>query len=496
MTRILLIDLSSGYFPVLSEYHDLYLERLRTEDLLKWRRNRHLTLRGNKTYSRGLLSIAACLEKEGHEVLYHHFGFLSPTAVSRVLSGALRNVQIVGVTCVTPTFPLAVTILEQVKKLDSEVLTVLGGNHATALARKIIAEHGQAVDVVVRGEGEITMVELALNPSGFSGMRGVTYARDCSNGFSAVVENPDQKPTNLASIPLPAYHLLRPQMADYAHNVMAARGCPFDCDFCVDGHYFSSFHCPHIEHTIAELKHIRTQVPSGTLVHFSDSVFNTGKAYVDELVTRLAEEQIGLSFSCDLLVGLVTENLARKMSAAGFIQYCLGIETGDDSLLIQHKQRQKLRTSIEACRTLRRWSPEAFIVGYWLTGLPGTTPKSLEQDTAVIQELVRDEIVDRISNKIMVPYPGTPIYGRTKEFGLSIRHSDWSKYLRNRKPVYDLVTIDAEGIYSWFLHEEDALLRAYRGLLRTSVSDYGIVASAGGHLFRQYFANPEKMEGG
>jgi radical SAM superfamily enzyme YgiQ (UPF0313 family) len=118
--------------------------------------------------------------------------------------------------------------------IDQIPQMVLGGVHPTVLPDEVLAE--SAVDVVVRGEGEVTITELAGGKP-MEGMYGISYRRE-----GKILHNGERKLIpKLDDLPLPAYHLL--PMSRYrpaagaakripATSILATRGCPGRCTFC------------------------------------------------------------------------------------------------------------------------------------------------------------------------------------------------------------------------------------------------------------------------
>jgi anaerobic magnesium-protoporphyrin IX monomethyl ester cyclase len=489
MSRVLLIDLSSGYFPPSLKYRDLCLARLKAQSLIKQARNPDLNKRGVATYSRGLLRIGACLEEAGHTVMYRHYGFVDQAQVFASLREELANLEfeVIAVNCVTPTFPKAIAIIREAKRLDSKLLTVLGGHHATYLADDIITGYAPVVDVVVRGEGEMSMVEICNHPHQLPDIKGISYLlkRQQAGPFSCRC-NPERVPYDLERLPMPAYHLLPYPLDCYAHNVTTSRGCVFRCTYCVDGWYFPGLRHSPAEIVVDELRYLSSRLPEGTLVHFCDSIFDIDLAYSKRLLKAVIAADTHLCFSCDLRAGTVTRESIELMKTAGFIQYCIGIESSDDLLLATHKQSQRVNESVEACQLIRKVDPQAFIIAYWITGLPGTTSSSLEQDSIAITQLVRNNIVDVVGNKIFVPYPGTPIFKNAEAYGMFVRHNDWSKYLRQCEPVYDLPELTAEDLSELYMVQEQALLDTYCDVWGMQVQDLACV-NVGDHLYHQFF---------
>jgi len=103
----------------------------------------------SRTVSLGLGYIAAVLEKAGHSVRIID---------QRVTPDAeITDADLVGVTATTPTINQAWTILKTAKE-KSNAVTVIGGPHVSALPEESALL--PYVDYVVKGEGEITMLEL------------------------------------------------------------------------------------------------------------------------------------------------------------------------------------------------------------------------------------------------------------------------------------------------------------------------------------------------
>ncbi len=102
----------------------------------------------------GLGYIAAFLRQQGHQVR------LLLSLTPEILQHQLQTFQpdLVGISCMTPTFPQAVAICREVKN-RSKAATVLGGPHVTALREEILQVQPE-IDYVVFGEGELTIAEL------------------------------------------------------------------------------------------------------------------------------------------------------------------------------------------------------------------------------------------------------------------------------------------------------------------------------------------------
>lgn len=108
----------------------------------------------------GLAWMASMLEREGHNVriLDAHAERLDFDHLSARLH-QLGHFDLVGITASTPLISNAYIIAKLVKEHFAQTKVVLGGVHPTVLPEEVLRE--PAVDLVVRGEGEKTICELA-----------------------------------------------------------------------------------------------------------------------------------------------------------------------------------------------------------------------------------------------------------------------------------------------------------------------------------------------
>src|SRR3990170_7057459 len=102
---------------------------------------------------------------------------------------------------------VVVRTLEIAKKVNPKILTVTGGQHFTVTAQESLQEY-QAIDAIVRGEGEQTFTELVLNAkkkTNLAKIQGLSSRRD-----GKVVHNPPRPLIeDLESLPYPGYHLIK-----------------------------------------------------------------------------------------------------------------------------------------------------------------------------------------------------------------------------------------------------------------------------------------------
>ncbi|MGB2885734.1 MAG: cobalamin-dependent protein, partial [Dehalococcoidia bacterium] len=138
--------------------------------------------------------------------------------------------DIVGVTSVTMNYPVASEILKHCKQVDKDIITIIGGPHVTFSAVETLNE-APWIDIVVRGEGEQTMMDIVSGKK-LEDIAGIAFRADDGiklTGERGLIHNLDE-------LPLPARHLFplsRYHVLDVHASIIAGRGCPFNCIFCV-----------------------------------------------------------------------------------------------------------------------------------------------------------------------------------------------------------------------------------------------------------------------
>jgi len=231
------------------------------------------------------------------------------------------------------------------------------------------------IDVVVRGEGEFTMLELVngLHPGK---IEGITF-RD----GNAVISNPDRPLfSDLDKLPYPAWHLLdmefysKPNVSVgrglnlRATSVFSSRGCPYRCNFCAGHLMFPGkvrFHSPH--RTIEEIEHLVDSY-SIEAIYFADDMFLS----------------------------------SRKRAGCVHLEY--GFESGSQRMLDIMNKRSTVKDNVRAA-TLTRKAGLRFS-GFIMVGYPGETEVDFEKTVKFLKK-VRPNVISFIA---FFPLPGTTVY--------------------------------------------------------------------------------------
>jgi radical SAM superfamily enzyme YgiQ (UPF0313 family) len=184
----------------------------------------------------GISYLTAVLEEKGYHVDVVDCQTTHPT--QQELEERFRSLQsdIVGVTAATLTYNPALEILRAAKTALPKAVTMIGGPHVTVMDQQTFQESSN-VDVVVRSEGEQTMLELAAlisagNRGGFGDVLGITYrsgGKVIQNGERPFMQNIDLLPRPAHKhFDIGKYRILNKTYLP----IITSRGCPFHCTFC------------------------------------------------------------------------------------------------------------------------------------------------------------------------------------------------------------------------------------------------------------------------
>lgn len=370
------------------------------------------------------------LEETGHECNLIDV----PADPGWTRDGVLRHVassayDLALVDTSTPTIDNDAGFAAAIKEVSPETRTVLVGPHVSALPEETLKEF-ETVDGVLRGEYEMTAVALAValeNGGDPSAVEGVTWRIG-----NTVVSAPARSPLNdLDSLPYVSRvydKYLAIGNYFYSHSrypivtILTARGCPHYCVFCVYPQVFSGreYRVRSPDNVVAELKYIKETWPNLGELMFEDDTFSVDRERTRLLCEAMLDEGVGLTWSANARADLDYETL-RVMREAGCRLLCVGVESGDDSML-ESMGKQVGRGRIEQFFADAK-RVDVLVHGCFMVGNPGETRGTMEKTLEFAKKLRPDTAQ---FFPIMV-YPGTAMYRWAEQHGhlTADGFSDW-----------------------------------------------------------------------
>jgi len=355
------------------------------------------------------------LTGEGFQRYLHNLSDLSG-GVWNDVRAAVREFapDVVGITSKSQNFASACSVARIVKEINPDTLVVVGGPHPSMVGADALK--CEAIDVLARGEGERTLVELLQAVAEGRGLETVP-GLIVRKGAEFVETPPRVYMDDLDSLPYPHEHA-PVVLKDYAKypvdafkNIFATRGCPYNCFFCGSRKIWSRHvrfrSAPNVIREIQALQKMGLK-----FVHFDDDTFGIQKKYIAELCDGIRTQCPGLKWSCELNVKLVDDETIAMMKAAGLYHVQIGIESGNNEMLKRIRKGITIEEALEACRIIKSHGIE--LEAFFIVGFPEETEETLA-DTVAAMEAIQ---ADSISYSIFTPYPGTETFDFCKEHGL------------------------------------------------------------------------------
>jgi len=409
----------------------------------------------------GLAYLAAVIEKCGYELKVFDSLALGLTHADLGKGFASYQPDVVGITCVTTTVKSALFTAKIAKENAPNSIVVLGGPHVTFLDKEVLAEE-PAVDIVVRGEGELTVIELLSKVSGNGDLQSVLGISFRRNG--QVVRTPDRPfIQNLDDLPRPAYHYFAWKKYQLFGKtilpLLTSRGCPFQCSYCVSSRMIGKEFRPRDPlKVVEELEWLESEHDAGAF-SFYDDAFTYDMPRAVTICEEIIKRKIKLSWDCQTRVDRISKELLSKMKAANCRLVSFGAESGCQKILDSIGKKTTIEQNEKAIKMAKEGGISvamSVIIGY-----PGETKESLKQT----YDFIRRAEPDYVYLCLATPYPGTRLRSYLEELGWKISE-DWSKY-DMQQPAFENPQLDVDLVksrrdfydhfYSW-----SYILRQYR----------------------------------
>jgi anaerobic magnesium-protoporphyrin IX monomethyl ester cyclase len=334
------------------------------------------------------------------------------TAAARALDG--RGYTLVGITTTTATYQAALGVARAFKAACPQAVVVLGGHHATPEAKLILATHPE-IDVIVRGEGERPMLDLALNKP-WQEIPGISY-----RGHSEeIVATPSAVPLSTKDLDSigTCFHRSQTETGKFGRCcVVTARGCPLACRFCAVAQ--QAVRSRSIPRVVADIR----QLISEGFREFTieDNFFAQSSARTVALCEALADlqqtlpEGEGIVFDCQTRVESCSPTVVAALAKAGCDAAYLGAEAlTPRQLLFLGKTplpERFLKQLTESALPLLFANGIAANLNLQI-GIPDTTADECAETLVCLQRIGRlarqNQGVVRIFPSLHVIYPGTP----------------------------------------------------------------------------------------
>lgn len=377
--------------------------------------------------SPSLLYLVPYLREDGHEVRYMEGLFSTPHEVLASISE--YQPHLVGMTVTSVDWSNAKTLAKTIKMRFPDVMVAVGGIHPTLWKERCFDECG-SLDIVVYGEGETTIRELAEridHSASLADVKGIVY-RD--NGTivttppRSLVEDidtlpfPDRSVVDLSQyLPSPTFYHRLPHA-----SIIGSRGCPYQCTFCHTERHTRMRSAENIADEIEMLQKRYGVVD----VAFWDDTFTLSERRAFDICDEILRRDLDVAWCVNARADKVSRPLLQKMKRAGCWRILYGIESGVQKNIDTLKKDLTLEEIERAVRFTNDAGIEAY--GTFMFGIPGET---YEEGLRTI-EFACSIGLDFAVFVSLTPFPGSEVYEDVKAGRIkAVKHD----------PPYDLKNI-------------------------------------------------------
>ena len=330
-------------------------------------------------------------------------------------------------------------LAENIKKIATDATILFGGPSAT-FSDRLILKNCHAIDICVRGEGEITVKDILCDMADGKDLT-------CTGGISyregkRVIRTPLRKLTgNESSDPLdffPSPYLagmippkVRPNL-----GVLTSRGCPYSCSYCnfaaMSGHCIRTHS---VQRVLDELESIAEEMTDRNRIDLIDDTLTCDPKRAKEIFRGITMRGLNrVRYWCETRADRVDEELIYLMKEAGVDQINFGLESADPMVLNRCRklrssdgesdgfacEKEFLKKIEEAVSTSQRigLTPTLSII----LGLPGETRSS----AVGTLDMVRRLGVKTYFHNHLSLHAGTDLFLNARSHGMRVRKSPYT----------------------------------------------------------------------
>lgn len=371
----------------------------------------------------GICYLGAVLEKNNYEVaLFDHY--VNNTPIKKFTDWIIKNgFDVIGFSVVSNSFKTAIKIAEEIKKRNDRIKIIFGGVHPTFCADKIMKKYN-CVDYCVRGEGELTLLNLIKCIESNGAFRDISNLTYRENGL--VKFTPDAAAIqNLDALPIPDRKMLfkyhKYQLGGKTTPLITSRGCPFNCNFCSCGALFNrTIRYRSVQNVIEELISLQNQGFKD--IEIVDDCFILKEKRVINICKEIKKEKLDFSFHINGRVNLGSYNLYRILIDAGCRTISIGFESGVQRILDYYNKGITVERAFDTMKIVKKARFET-IFGGFILGAPTETLNEIRQTVQFAFKL--DPTLFQF--QLLSILPGTKLYTDFANKGWINDAVDWEE---------------------------------------------------------------------
>lgn len=389
----------------------------------------------------GLGYLATSLRKMGYrvQILDCIKEKIRPEDFSLVLKR--KKPDVLGLTVYSSDLVVTKRYLEEAKKLNKKIITIIGGPHPSAMPKECFDSYGELLDFAFVGEAEIGFPQLIeklkktkrIRANSLKNIPGLIWRH-----HDKIKINNPKFPIDLDSLGFPSWDLIKPETYPHAPlggfarrfpvaYILSSRSCPFQCTFCAaKAIHGSIFRRRSLKNVMKEVKYLINKRGIKEL-HILDDNFTLNQSFVKEFCQSIINDKINISWSCSNGIRLdkIDQETISLMKKAGCYSVAVGVESGSARIL-KHMRKNLTKEYIKKqVRLISKAGVE--VTGLFILGYPAETKKTILETISFAKSLN----IIRSSFTTFVPLPGSEMWEYLEKEGrLNLSQLDTLSYYR------------------------------------------------------------------
>jgi len=398
---------------------------------------------------------------------------------------------IIGITTYTRERFHAYDLIRKIRLEIPDSCIVVGGRHFSCLAEETL-ENLPEVDIVVRGEGEITFKEICdsvYNNKRLKDIKGISFREE-----DRVIHNPERPLErnldvfrsfdrnhlpDLGKQPLTTKQFTRVGKVEgkskkvEVFTIMASRGCPNSCVFCSLTSEKVRFRS--IDNVLDEIEW-KIEVTGMRYVSFIDSSLTIAKNYVRELCEKIIKRNMNIQWKCYSRVDIDLE-LLKLMKTAGLVGIEIALESGSPRVLKSIKKRINVDLFERVCKEAYKQGIKVWV--FCLISLPDEKIEDVDMTLSLIKRMSRYIYLAGMQSVRILP--DAAIYNLAKERNLLPSDFNWFKpYTNEVDPQISNINYNTVPLYLEHLSQPEiiAKLNEFNMIIKAGCSDFHSIKRA------------------
>ena len=316
----------------------------------------------------GLAYIAAFLNQNHHhtDIINAPYQGLDSEYIIRQIS--IVQYKLVGISMsIQEDVPDGIELARKIRKAYPNIIIIVGGHFATHESKEILRNVNE-IDIVIRGEGEKTILNLIQafeSGDSLCNVNGITFRENgelLSNAPASLIDDLD-------SLPSPINELYRLSgLEEESVTISAQRGCYGNCSFCsIVAFYGKSIirrRSPH--NVVDEIEEYYNRFGKRVFSFIDDDFVDHSKSsinWIDEFCNEIKKRDLKIKFNMVFRANDCTLEILQPLIDVGLYEVGIGVESFSENVLKRMNKNISLQDITNAVKIVREAGLK-LIIGY------------------------------------------------------------------------------------------------------------------------------------